>query len=215
MCPFCGLTLAAPTPRLPRLAGRLSRAAVFGASLAGCYTSAAPAQQPPTQIAPPPPPPDETAQVTAPPPPPPPIDPNPNPNPNPSGGQFAKPPPGAMGGVDVLVTEGQTPLRNRDIWLSRNDGTPVREGRTDNAGHFIVRDLVPGTYQIATEALPGPPPRHGPRDVPPGMPAMSSVTVTAGVIAKVTMTLFRPPPIIDNSPCCKPYGAPPARRRTV
>ncbi len=205
-CPFCGEALptdrAAVQPR--RAAGRLGRAAVFaGATLAGCYTSASSSQ--------PPPPDDHHAHdVVVQPPPPAPID----------AGSFAQPPPDASSATQQQVATGK--VRGR-ITIAPGghafpggavklfaQGQPTRRTRTDDYGEYVFEGLPAGTYTVVVE----PPPPNHPRQNR-GAPTTRQVHVVDGASARADVTVHMPPPVIDRGPCCKPYGAPPARRRIV
>lgn len=189
-CPFCDALTMPIAARSTLLVGRLSRAAVFaGATLAGaCYTNP-PAQQSP----PPPPPPDDTRQVQqqdAPPPP---------------DGTFAKPPAGTSSIRGVVVDASGAPQMNVVVRLVGK--VPEQTARTDANGNYAFANVEPGTYQLAV-----PDPANGGQQV-------RTVTVQAGAVVTTNVQLsppdWRQNRGRDNGPCCKPYGAPPARRRVV
>ena len=188
-CPFCGGALAVPRPR-PVLAGRVTRATIFSASLAGCYVAPDP-QRPP----PPPPPPDETTHHHQPPPPP------------PDEVTYAKPPAGT-GGVRGRILDANGQPARVSVTLTQN-GRHVKSVRTDPNGDYALDDVADGTYELEVprnEAHLRPPIRQGPH--------RRAVTIAGQV---VTVDLRLDPmvaPERDNH-CCKPYGAPPARRRVV
>ena len=204
-CPFCGealpTDLAVPQPR--RAAGRLSRAAVFaGATLAGCYTSASTPQ--------PPPPDDHHEHEVVVQPPPPPVD----------AGPFSQPPPDASTTVQqpvasnelrgrVTVAPDGHPLVRHEVRLFAQ-GQQARTTHTDRSGEYVFQGLPAGTYNLVVDQLPPNNPRQSPRP-----PIRRQVHVADGASARADVTVHAPPPVIDRGPCCKPYGAPPARRRVV
>ena len=61
----------------------------------------------------------------------------------------------------------------------------------------------PGSYQVVFEIANNP--HQGPN--------ATYVEVKADAIVQADGTIFPQP--VDTGPCCKPYGAPPARRRIV
>jgi hypothetical protein len=156
------------------------------AGAAACYTNANTPQQ----------------QTTPPPPPPP-----------PDGEQFAQPPPGdpdevadqaapTAGSIEGSITEGGQPLVGTMVELRGDDGSRAQT-RTDASGTYVFPKLRPGNYVVTTMIA------HNPRSGP----AQRGVTVQAGVVARAD---FQAQPYVpDRGPCCKPYGAPPARRRVV
>ena len=89
-------------------------------------------------------------------------------------------------------------MANMPIRLSQGGYT-----RTDANGEFVFRDLPPGTYGIVFQEP----------DRPNSNMNMTEVAVTAGAITEAR-GMYEPIPV-DTGPCCKPYGAPPARRRIV
>jgi hypothetical protein len=190
-CPFCGAAAEARlVARLVAHGGRLSRAAIF-AGTAACYTSS-----PQPVQGPPPPPPPNDADVQPPPPPPP---------PDAQSTGFAQPPPdGSMAGTSqVGRIEGRvnSGVYNMQVYL--NGQQTRRQTQTDPGGGFKFENLPPGRYTVE---LPG---NGNPRRPPP----RQTVEVTANGVAHVLLEYE--PYVPDNGPCCKPYGAPPARRRVV
>lgn len=172
--------------------GRLSRAAVF-AGAAACYTNPAPAQHITT---PPPPPPDDTTVVQT----------------QEQQQQFAQPPIDAgttttvaalNGAIEGTVFEGaKRPASGTWLTLRGEHGGELRV-QADANGHYRFADLPAGNYEIEM------PWNGNPHARPPARP----VQVTAGQTAQADLQVYTPP--IDRGPCCKPYGAPPARRRVV
>jgi hypothetical protein len=196
-CPFCGSHRAPGLARLVEHAGRLSRAAVF-AGLAACTSNPPPhniQQQPP----PPPPPDATTATVT---------NTTTFAQPPPDGGQ-AQPRDGGqvqatgVGSIEGIVKRRGRPASGEAVTLSPGGQRTV----TDAKGHYAFTNLPPGNYSLLTTSYDDNP-HHPP---PPAQP----VTVRPDAAAHVDLTIYEPVPDIDNGPCCKPYGAPPARRRVV
>lgn len=173
--------------RLIDAGGRLSRAAVF-AGAAACYTNTPAPQQ---QITPPPPPPpDATAQTTE--------------------QQFAQPPDDAAlataaanGAIEgTVLAANKQPVNG--LWLTlRGPSGGEQRMQTDVKGHYRFADLPPGNYEIEM------PWNGNPRAAPPPY----FVQVAAGQTTQRNLAVYTPP--VDRGPCCKPYGAPPARRRVV
>ncbi|HUS30591.1 MAG TPA: carboxypeptidase-like regulatory domain-containing protein [Kofleriaceae bacterium] len=186
-CPFC----SAPHTRIARslldAGGRLSRAAVF-AGAAACYTSSPQQVQGP----PPPPPPDDTVQQAPP----------------PDDSTFSQPPPGdrqpySLGRIEGTVSARGPGLNIGGIRVFVHGQNLNQDTTTDEGGRFRFEKLPPGTYTIELEG------NGNPRSAPP----RQVVTVIADGAA--TVTLVYSPYVPDRGPCCKPYGAPPARRRVV
>ncbi|HTL33981.1 MAG TPA: carboxypeptidase regulatory-like domain-containing protein [Kofleriaceae bacterium] len=187
-CPFCGDAASRTVSRLIDLGGKLSRAAVF-AGAAACYTSS-PSTTHVTN--PPPPPPDDTPVETT------------------STATFAQPPPGdgqpaqGTGSIEGVARNGDTgaAIPNTGVTVLTKAG-PLRV-TTDAHGKFAIKDLPPGGYQLQFESYNG-----NPRQAPPSAYA----EVKPGEVAHVVLQTY--PYVPDRGPCCKPYGAPPARRRVV
>jgi hypothetical protein len=87
-------------------------------------------------------------------------------------------------------------------------GPETRRVRSGKGGIVLVENLVPGSYRVVIA-----------RPAKPGEQIETTLELTAGVVHPMAM-LGEPskatavPVQMDNS-CCKPYGAPPARRRVV
>ena len=196
-CPFCS---AARQPtgigRLVDLGGRLSRAAVF-AGAAACYTNPPATQNPP----PPPPPPDGDVQQQQPPPP---------------GDGFAKPPDGdatttttttttttapATGTISGVVRSGDTNAPLPNVRVNLGGQTTV----TGSDGRYEFKNVPPGQYEVELQG------NGNPRQPPPSV----WVEVKAGATAQADIATYPQIRVRDRGPCCKPYGAPPARRRVV
>lgn len=142
---------------------------------------------PAQQITTPPPPPDNTTQEQ----------------------QFAQPPDDAAtatatanGAIEgTLFDAGHLPQNG--TWLTLRGPAGEQRVQTDANGHYRFADLPPGNYTIEM-------PWNG---NPRAERSARFVQVTAARTARVDLTLSSPP--VDRGPCCKPYGAPPARRRVV
>jgi hypothetical protein len=198
-CPFCGGAPPA-APARPVLGGRMSRAAVFAsATLASCYVAPEPQRVAP----PPPPPPNEGYLREEQPPPPPPDDVN-----------YAKPP-AASGVIRGVITDDRgAPVAGISVYLQRT-GAPAVATMTNRTGEYTFGNLVDGTYVVMVprdDATTHP--RHAPA------PDRRPVTIANGGTMQIDIAL-RPIAIqpdvkdFDRNHCCKPYGAPPARRRVV
>jgi hypothetical protein len=74
---------------------------------------------------------------------------------------------------------------------------------TDARGRYRFANLPPGSHHLLVRTSNNP--RHGPMH--------HLVEVKSGKVARADIKL--PAPVVDRGPCCKPYGAPPARRRVV
>ncbi len=184
-CPFCETPNSGTLARLIDRGGRLSRAAVF-AGLAACYTNPPPAQH---VTPPPPPPPDNTTTVET------------------EQQQFAQPPDGTATAAATGAIEGTLYAPNKapmsGSWITLRGPNGEQRAQTDANGRYRFADLPPGNYSVEM-------PWNGNPHAPP---PTRMVQVTAGQSATVDLTIYVPPP--DRGPCCKPYGAPPARRRVV
>jgi hypothetical protein len=188
-CPFCGAARAGAQSSLRQAVGRLSRAAVF-AGAAACGSS-----PPPQQHTPPPPPPDPVLAQ-----------------------QFATAPPPAEGTASVrgFVTRDGYPLAGVTVHARRDDGTSV-DATTGPKGEFAFVDIAPGRLSLQLDADDYDPYRGSrrPQEGPPMMPE-DTVMLDPGENERHDISLSTPPPPApDTGPCCKPYGAPPARRRVV
>ncbi len=172
------------------LAGRLSRAAVFaGATLAGCAKTA-PAPQPPPPLD------EQQVQLQR--------DPDPSPPPD---AAIADAPSGTAMIKGIVLRPDGSPMNHVSVALW-GAGTAT-ETQTDLAGKFEFRGLPAGKYKVAVE-LESNHPRHSP---PPG--PIKDVTLADGAIEQLQMKIAPYVAPRDTGPCCKPYGAPPARRRVV
>lgn len=108
--------------------------------------------------------------------------------------------PGTIRGVLRDLTT-RAVLANTPVTLHTDDGMQ-RRSVTDDRGEYVFTDLPPGTYIIAYD------PMH-----PRQSPTLIQVTLADGVGQRADLEVYVPSS--DPGPCCKPYGAPPARRRVV
>jgi len=79
--------------------------------------------------------------------------------------------------------------------------------KTDAQGNFKFDEVPAGQQMIELQVS------NNPRETP----EYRLVEVVAGKVVRIVVALPPPPPPPppDRGPCCKPYGAPPARRRVV
>lgn len=191
-CPFCSGTApsAGGAGGMRGLLGRVSRAAVF-ASAAACASSTPHASPPP----PPPPPPDPV--VTQ---------------------KFATAPPPAEGKASVrgFVTRDGFPLAGVVVHAENDAGGSV-QATTGAKGEYELVDLEPGPWRLRLDdavydAYAG---SRRPQEGPLMQPEVH-VELEPGANERRDLATASPPVYEpDRGPCCKPYGAPPARRRVV
>lgn len=110
------------------------------------------------------------------------------------------PPPGTIRGVVRNGANGE-PLAGQSLTIQLPDGNQLY-ATSNPQGVYEFSKLPPGPYTIEYRSGH---PRQGPQSV--------EVTLGAETGALADVTVFFPAP--DRGPCCKPYGAPPARRRIV
>jgi hypothetical protein len=116
---------------------------------------------------------------------------------------FAKPPPPQSGRASlhgVLRIDGH-PSPGTSVHLLGDNGVQSTI-TTDAHGRFEFRDLPPSGYRMSVDMFYG---RMG--------PPQEYVQLAADANVEQDFVVTSPPP--DTGPCCKPYGAPPARRRVV
>jgi hypothetical protein len=116
---------------------------------------------------------------------------------------FAKPPPPAPGRATltgIFRIDGH-PSPNTSVHLIGDSGVNATV-QTDARGRYTFSDLEPGGYRLTVDVYSG---RFG--------PPQEYLQVTADANVEHDFAVNSPPP--DRGPCCKPYGAPPARRRVV
>lgn len=121
------------------------------------------------------------------------------------------PPSQGLGSISGVVRENRYRRAGVRIVAQSADGQQ-RETVTNDKGEYSFLDLTPGAWTITPE-----PGYHGhrPQD---GMVMQMGATVQLAENGNLQQDLtVTPPPayVPDNGPCCKPYGAPPARRRVV
>ena len=189
-CPFCGGAEHVSRSGLRATVGRMSRAAVF-ASAAACATST-----PPARHAPPPPPPPDPVVVQ----------------------KFSTAPPPAVGKGSVrgFVTRDGFPLAGVVVYAQSDAGLSA-QATTGTKGEFELVDLDPGRWRLHLSAEVYDPyaGSRRPQEGPPMQPDIV-VDLVAGQNERRDLATASPPVYEpDRGPCCKPYGAPPARRRVV
>ncbi len=113
--------------------------------------------------------------------------------------KLAAPPPGTIRGVIRNGANG-APLPGVSVTIEM-DGGP-RYATSNQQGIYEFTGLPPGSYEVEWHS-------GNPRE----SPQLTEVTLgqDAGAIADINVYFPEP----DTGPCCKPYGAPPARRRIV
>jgi len=108
-------------------------------------------------------------------------------------------PPGTIRGV---VRDGNGAyMPNFPVTLQSESGTSLH-ATSDQHGEFEFRGVEPGNYTVYYQP-------NNPRQ----SPAMTAVTLHPEQGERADLVVYPAPP--DRGPCCKPYGAPPARRRIV
>jgi hypothetical protein len=128
------------------------------------------------------------------------------------GQTFAAPPPDVavpVAGTGIVrgrVTLGTgTPFRTRVHLYDRQGGSHVVI--SDASGRYEFRNVIPGSYSVSAEG----PGSGNPR--PPD--ERRTITVSTDAVATADFDFAPLEEPVDRGPCCKPYGAPPARRRVV
>jgi hypothetical protein len=109
--------------------------------------------------------------------------------------------PGTIRGTLRNGASGQ-PLPGYPVTVRSRDGQTVQDAVTDQYGAFVFTGLMPGEYTVM----------HQPNN-PHHSVSQIQVTLSVDAGQRVDLPVYVPPP--DRGPCCKPYGAPPARRRIV
>lgn len=116
----------------------------------------------------------------------------------------AKPSAVAPGEIRGVVRNGASgaALAGFRVLLRSNETGASQQGLTDQNGEYVFSGLPAGSYVVSYQPNH---PRQGPTEV--------SVTLAADAGQRADIAVYFPEP--DRGPCCKPYGAPPARRRIV
>jgi len=110
------------------------------------------------------------------------------------------PTPGTIRGVVRNGANGQ-PLPGFTIILQLDSGE-IRYATSDQQGVYTFVNVAPGTYALSYQT-----------NTRQGLAVSGQVTLGADAGAQQDVSVTFPEP--DRGPCCKPYGAPPARRRIV
>lgn len=141
-----------------------------------------------TQVVPPPPPPPTDAALPA------------------DTTQFATPPPdGTQPTAGVGIVQGQVVFGRfprAGVHIALRGAGVARHTQTGDDGSFTFTDVPVGSYEVVLQ------PEH-----PNENEQIRNINVVAGQPVRVRYTIAEP--VQDRGPCCKPYGAPPARRRMV
>jgi hypothetical protein len=109
----------------------------------------------------------------------------------------------APGSIRGIVRDSRTnqPLPNFRITLVQESGA-TQDAVSDRNGEYVFTGLEPANYTVTYQS------NH------PRQPAVERpVTLQPEQGERADITVYFPEP--DRGPCCKPYGAPPARRRLV
>jgi hypothetical protein len=93
------------------------------------------------------------------------------------------------------------PLAGVRVFLVQENGAS-QQGITDERGEYVFSGLEPANYVV----------RYQPNHLRQS-PTEVSVTLEPEAGQRADLSVDLPAP--DPGPCCKPYGAPPARRRVV
>jgi hypothetical protein len=125
--------------------------------------------------------------------------------------------------------EGKASVRgfvSRDGYLLGNVTVTARsdqgelETTTGPHGEYTFEDIAPGNWTLELNADLYDPHRYSrrPQDSVPAIPIPATIVLSPGENRRYDLDIASPPPPVnepDHGPCCKPYGAPPARRRIV
>ena len=115
--------------------------------------------------------------------------------------------------VSGVVREGGRRMSGTSVKLENNDDrSVVLETHTNEKGEFQFLDLAPGSYTLH--------PDPGYQNVRPQDGPVMQMPITVQLEPNANerrdLDVVGPAPYVrDEGPCCKPYGAPPARRRVV
>jgi hypothetical protein len=132
--------------------------------------------------------------------------------------QFATAPPPAEGKASIrgFVRRDGELLVGVRVYLTTQDGAAL-EAVTGPHGEYTFVDIAPGrlTLKLDNYVYDQYSGSRRPQEGSPMAPE-DVVTLAAGQNERHDVTFTSPPPPArDTGPCCKPYGAPPARRRVV
>ena len=100
-----------------------------------------------------------------------------------------------------VLNQNRAYVPNFPVTLQSESGAEMHT-TTDAHGEFEFRGLEPGNYTVFYQP-------NNPRQTP----AMTAVTLHPEQGERADLVIYPEP--VDRGPCCKPYGAPPARRRIV
>jgi hypothetical protein len=98
------------------------------------------------------------------------------------------------------------------VELKLEDGDKTLQAFTNAKGEYVFLDVAPGKYVLMPEpGYENPRPQDG-----PVLQMAVPVDLAPNANERRDLSLVGPMPYVrDTGPCCKPYGAPPARRRVV
>jgi hypothetical protein len=108
-------------------------------------------------------------------------------------------PPGTIRGV---VRDDSGAYRPQYPVMLQDEHGKTLNATTDANGEFEFRGLATGNYTVYAQPT-----------SPRGAPTQTFVTLQPEHGERADLAIYPPP--VDRGPCCKPYGAPPARRRIV
>lgn len=144
-----------------------------------------------------------TSASKPPPPPPPPVE-----------YPFALPPAPTEGKASLsgVVRENGHRAANMRVYVRNLDTNAHQEMVTNDKGEYHFADLEPGMWEV----VPVPGYRGGRPQDGPVMQTGITAELAANANERRDLDVIPPPAYTpDTGPCCKPYGAPPARRRVV
>jgi hypothetical protein len=126
---------------------------------------------------------------------------------------FALPPAPAAGKASLSGIVRESGYRRAAVRVDLQGSNGEHQSAvTNDKGEYRFLDIEPGTYTVVAD-----PGYRGqrPQDGPVMQPA-TQVELAADANEQRDLGVQPPPPYVpDTGPCCKPYGAPPARRRVV
>lgn len=127
--------------------------------------------------------------------------------------RFENAPPPSEGKASVrgFATRDGQPLTGTRVTATHAE-LGGKSTRTGQKGEYEFVDLEPGVWEVVVDY---PLMYNRPQDQPTG-PEIERVELAPGTNTRRDLFVPVPPPYQrDTGPCCKPYGAPPARRRVV